>query len=159
MGQSTTVWHPSNLNSSWEAESRSWHAWRALCHAKCVSIVGKCDDIGMAKWRHFAVQCLDKSRTRNRPFTPNLGQSHAPTVPTTRQFLDAARQAGGTTGPSQQGFRQRAGHGHARALPIHCPNSARLHSTSIDSRALTERAIRIISSVISRRWCARSRPA
>jgi hypothetical protein len=44
-------------------------------------------------------------------------------------------------------------------LPIHCLNFARLHSTRIDSRALTERAIRIISGVISRRWCARSRPA
>jgi hypothetical protein len=28
MRQSTSVWHPSNLNSSWEAVSRSWHAWR-----------------------------------------------------------------------------------------------------------------------------------
>lgn len=80
MGQPTSVWHPSNLNSSSEAESRSRHAKRALCHANCVSIVGKCDGIGVAKWRHFAVQCLDKSRIRNRPFTPNRWQSPAPTV-------------------------------------------------------------------------------
>lgn len=50
-------------------------------------------------------------------------------------------------------------HGRSITLPTRCPNPARLHSTPVDSRGPAERAIRIISSEISGRWCARSRAA
>src|SRR6478752_3539661 len=49
--------------------------------------------------------------------------------------------------------------GQGATLPIHCPNPAQLHSTHVDSRLPSERAIRTISSQISERWRARSRAA